>query len=83
MSHFKLVNSLKVNEEIPVKKYVSNETGIQVYIASVHSPLTNAYLALGESILEFCEIINIFFFFSLTQQPRRMMTTESRTHSSI
>lgn len=48
MSHFKLVNSLKVNDEIPVNKYVSTETGIQVYIAGVHSPLTNAYLALGK-----------------------------------
>lgn len=46
--HFKLLNSVKVNDEIPVKKYVSSETGIQVYVAQVNSPLTNAYLALGE-----------------------------------
>lgn len=48
MSHFKLLNSVKVNDEIPVAKYVSSETGIQVYVAHVNSPLTNAYLALGE-----------------------------------
>lgn len=57
MHNFKLINSVKVNDEIPVKKYVSSETGIQVYVAQVHSPLTNAYLALGKiflfSILQF------------------------------
>jgi hypothetical protein len=48
MSHFKLINSLKVNDEIPVKKYQSSETGIVVYVAQVNSPLTNAYIALGK-----------------------------------
>lgn len=48
MSHLKLLNSLKVNDEIPVSKYVSSETGIQIYVAHVHSPITNAYLALGK-----------------------------------
>jgi hypothetical protein len=45
---FKLINSLKVNNEIPVSKYISTETGLLVYVAQVESPVTNAYLALGE-----------------------------------
>lgn len=48
MSGFKLVNHLKVNDEIPVKKYVSERTGIRVYVAEVESPLTNAYISIGE-----------------------------------
>lgn len=48
MSHFKLINSLIVNDEIPVSKYVSSETGVQVYVANVHSPITSAFLALGK-----------------------------------
>lgn len=48
MSHFKLINSVKVNNDIPVQKYVSTETGIQVYVAQVESPVTSAFLALGE-----------------------------------
>lgn len=47
MSNFVLVNSVKVNDEIPVEKIVSVETGMQVYIARVDSPQTDAYLALG------------------------------------
>lgn len=58
MAHLKLINSVKVNDEIPVKKYISSETGIRVYVAQVNSPLTNAYLALGEFIME-----NDFAFF--------------------
>lgn len=48
MSHFKLINSVKVNDDIPVQKYLSTETGIQVYVAQVESPVTSAFLALGE-----------------------------------
>lgn len=60
MSHFKLINSVKVNDEIPVKKYVSSDTGIQVYVAQVNSPLTNAYLALGDLItLKILQIVSI------------------------
>ncbi|CRL05318.1 CLUMA_CG017994, isoform A [Clunio marinus] len=44
---FKLLASTKVNDEIPVQKYVSTTTGIKVYLAQVNSPLTNAYLALA------------------------------------
>lgn len=58
MSHFKLINSLKVNDEIPVSKYVSSETGIQVYVAHVDSPLTNAYIALGEFCFKICNFID-------------------------
>lgn len=51
---------MKVNDEIPVKKYVSSETGIQVYVAQVNSPLTNAYLALGDLItLKILQIVSI------------------------
>lgn len=49
MSNFKLVNSLKVNNEIPVSKYVSTDTELLVYIAEVESPVNSAYLALGEA----------------------------------
>lgn len=59
MSHFKLVNSLRVNDEIPVAKYVSSETGIQVYVASVESPVTSAYIALGEFKYKLCNFIQI------------------------
>lgn len=45
---FKLINSLKVNNEIPVSKYISTETGLYVYISEVESPVCNAYIALGK-----------------------------------
>ena len=47
MSHFKLLNSVKVNDDIPVQKFVSTKTGIKVYVAQVQSPVTSAFLALG------------------------------------
>lgn len=56
MSRFELINSLKVNDEIPVKKYLSKDTGIQVYVAEVQSPLTNAYLALGKFLPKICNV---------------------------
>lgn len=50
MSSFKLINSLKVNNEIPVSKFISTDTDLLVYIAEVESPVTSAYIALGENI---------------------------------
>lgn len=67
MSQFKLINSLKVNDEIPVNKYVSTETGIQVYIAQVHSPVTSAYLALGEHFKNLQVSRNENFLFAATE----------------
>lgn len=68
MSGFKLINSLKVNGEIPVKKYISTETGIQVYIAEVESPLTSSYCALGKNFKFFLQFMKFYlFFFTATE----------------
>lgn len=67
---FKLINSLKVNNEIPVSKFISTQTGLLVYIAEVESPVCNAYIALGKifEISEFPFIMQSHFplFFSNT-----------------
>ena len=47
MSNYKLICEIKINDEIPVKKYLFKDSGIQVYIAQVSSPVTNSYKALG------------------------------------
>lgn len=57
---------MKVNDEIPVQKYVSTTTGIQVYVAQVQSPLTNAYLALGKNFFKIAihRELKLFLFLS-------------------
>ncbi|CAG9812208.1 unnamed protein product [Chironomus riparius] len=47
MSNYKLICEIKINDEIPVKKYLFTDSGIQVYIAQVSSPVTNSYKALA------------------------------------
>lgn len=46
---YKLIAETLVNKEVIVKKYVSTDTGVLVYVAQVDSPITNAYLVLGET----------------------------------
>lgn len=58
---FKLVNSLKVNNEIPVSKFQSTDTDLLVYIAEVESPVTSAYVALGKKLsicFQLCKVTN-------------------------
>lgn len=50
MSNYKLLSEIKINDEIPVRKYLFVDSGIKVYIAQVSSPVTNSYKALGKNI---------------------------------
>ncbi|CAG4968392.1 unnamed protein product [Colias eurytheme] len=47
MSHFKLTSSTKASDVIPVKKYVSEKTGLTVIIADVEGPLVNGFFCLA------------------------------------
>lgn len=51
MSRYELISEIKINDDIPVKKYLLTDSGIKVFIAQVSSPLTNCYLALGKNYL--------------------------------
>ncbi|KAG5670312.1 hypothetical protein PVAND_000588 [Polypedilum vanderplanki] len=46
MSRYELLSEIKINDEIPVKKYIFKDTGIKVYIAQVYSPVVSSYLGL-------------------------------------
>jgi hypothetical protein len=56
MSRYQLLSEIKINDDIPVKKYLLPDSQMLVYIAEVSSPLTNCYLSLGE----FFAIFKIF-----------------------
>ena len=47
MGSFELVCSLKSNDTIPVYKYKSTNTGINVFIAEVDGPVVGGYFCLG------------------------------------
>lgn len=58
MSRYELISEIKINDDIPVKKYLLPDSNILVYIAEVSSPLTNCYLSLGKilALIFFCSI---------------------------
>ena len=45
---FELLYEGKANDVIPVLKYKSKQTGLQVVIAQVGGPLVNGFFCLGE-----------------------------------
>lgn len=60
MSKYELISEIKINDDIPVKKYILPDSQIKVFIAQVSSPLTNCYLSLGklknDNLLKFIAI---------------------------
>jgi hypothetical protein len=48
---FELICSLKANDLVPVHKYKSNATGLNVVIAEVEGPVVNGYFCLGKLIV--------------------------------
>ena len=48
MENFELLYSGKSNNVIPVYKYKSKKTGLQVVIAQVGGPVVNGYFCLGK-----------------------------------
>jgi hypothetical protein len=70
MSRYELLSEIKINDEIPVKKYLFPATGIKIYLAEVSSPVTNSYLALGKNFSIISQFVSEkhdgkFSFFSL------------------
>ena len=47
-THFQLISSLKANNLIPVHKYKSKLTNLQVVIAEVEGPLVDGHFCLGK-----------------------------------
>ena len=55
MERFELVSSALVADIIPVKKYRSKETGLNVCLVNIDGPIVNGYFCLCECILTlFC-----------------------------
>ena len=48
MENFELLFEGKANNVIPVYKYKSKNTGLQVVIAQVGGPVVNGFFCLGE-----------------------------------
>ncbi|CAH2066403.1 unnamed protein product, partial [Iphiclides podalirius] len=47
MSHFKLISTTKASDVVPVKKYVSEKTGLKIIIADVEGPVVNGFFCLA------------------------------------
>lgn len=56
MSSYDLLCEIKVNDEIPVRKYILLDSGILVYIAEISSPVTSSYMVVGGFSRNFQEL---------------------------
>jgi Zn-dependent M16 (insulinase) family peptidase len=54
-SSFRLVSEIKENEttsKIPIKKYVSKNTGMRLYVCKINGPVIEGYFSLATEALD-------------------------------
>ena len=54
---YECISSVTADGNIPVNKYRSKKTGLNVFVAEVEGPLVNGFFCLGNN---FCKVCHVF-----------------------